>query len=64
MRHGGDDYGLIQVPAAQRDKMIVEMRRRGWTYKRIARKIGMSENGVAASLKRIAEGRPGRPPRC
>ena len=62
-RHGGDDLGRIQVPAAERDRIIVELRRRGWTYARIGKAIGMSANGVSASLVRIREGRPGRAPR-
>ena len=62
-RHGGDDLNRIQVPAEERDKLIVELRRRGWTYKRIGQAVGMSENGVSASVVRIQEGRPGRPPR-
>jgi hypothetical protein len=43
--------------------MIWEMRRKGWTYKRIAKAVGMSENGVAYSLQRMREGKPGRAPR-
>ena len=63
MRHGGDDLGRIQVSAEERDKIILTLRRRGWTYARIAKHVGMSENGVSASLTRIREGRPGRAPR-
>ena len=63
VRHGGDDLGRIQVSASERDRIIVELRRKGWTYKRIARAVGMSPNGVSASLTRIREGRPGRAPR-
>lgn len=62
-RTGGDDLHRPQIPAAERDRRIVELRRRGWTYKRIGRAVGMSENGVAASLTRIRQGRPGRAPR-
>ena len=62
-RHGGDDLGRIQVPAAERDRIIVELRRKGWTHARIGKAVGMSPNGVSASLTRIREGRPGRAPR-
>ena len=62
-RHGGDDLHRPQIPTAQRDQLIVELRRRGWTYARIGKKVGMSENGVSESLTRIRQGRPGRAPR-
>lgn len=62
-RHGGDDLHRIQIPAEERDKLILDLRRRGWTYARIGKYVGMSANGVSASLVRIQEGRPGRPPR-
>lgn len=55
------DY--IPIPAAERDKIIWELRRRGHTLKRIAKTVGMTESGVRSSLIRIAEGKPGRPPR-
>lgn len=63
MRHGGDDLNRIPVPAAERDRIIWELRRRGHTYKRIAKATGMSVSGVRSSLIRIAQGKPGRPPR-
>ena len=63
VRHGGDDMGLIQVSAAERDRIIVELRRKGWTYKRIGKAVGMSPTGVSESLTRIRQGRPGRAPR-
>jgi len=62
-RHGGDDYGRIQLPAAERDRIILELRSRGWTYARIGRASGMSVSGVRSSLVRIYQGRPGRAPR-
>jgi hypothetical protein len=58
-RHGGDDLQRIQIPAAERDRLIVELRRRGWTYARIGKTLGMSGPGVRSSLIRIQQGRPG-----
>jgi hypothetical protein len=42
--------------APDRDRMIVELRRRGWTYKRIGARVGMSESGVKRALDRIRDG--------
>ena len=44
------------IPAQQRDQMIVALRRRGWTYKRIGARVGLSESGVQRALLRIREG--------
>ena len=63
MRHGGDDLNRIPVPAAERDRMIYELRRRGWTYARIAKSTGMSVSGVRSTLIRVQQGRQGRGPR-
>lgn len=51
------------LPAAERDKLIMELRMRGWSYRAIGKRVGMSANGVMHSLRRMAEGKPGRPPR-
>jgi DNA-directed RNA polymerase specialized sigma subunit len=44
------------IPAPERDRMILQLRRAGWTLKRIGRRVGMSESGVKRSLDRIAMG--------
>ena len=46
--------------AATRDALIVTLRRRGLTHKQIAARVGLTDRGVSAALRRIAEGRPGR----
>ena len=46
------------------DELIVTLRRRGRTQAQIARRLGMTQQGVAKALSRIAEGRPGRDPRA
>jgi DNA-directed RNA polymerase specialized sigma24 family protein len=48
------------MSAPERDERIVELRRRGLSYARIGKAVGLSANGVMHSLRRIAEGRPGR----
>jgi lambda repressor-like predicted transcriptional regulator len=42
--------------APERDRVIWELRRRGWPLKKIGRKVGMSESGVKRALDRIADG--------
>lgn len=45
-----------EIPTQVRDQMIVQLRRRGWTYKNIGKRVGMSESGVKRALDRIAGG--------
>jgi DNA-directed RNA polymerase specialized sigma24 family protein len=52
-----------ELPAPERDKLILELRLRGWSYRAIGKRVGMSANGVMHSLRRMAEGKPGRAPR-
>lgn len=49
--------------AAERDKLIRELRLQGLSYRAIGNRVGMSANGVMHSLRRMAEGRPGLDPR-
>jgi hypothetical protein len=51
-----DETGLTPY---QRDEKIVELRKRGYTYRRIAGLVGMSPSGVLDALRRIGEGRLG-----
>jgi DNA-directed RNA polymerase specialized sigma24 family protein len=48
------------LPAHERDKLIMELRLRGWSYRAIGKRVGMSANGVMHSLRRMNEGREGR----
>jgi hypothetical protein len=52
-----EDTGLTPF---QRDELIVALRRRGFTYRAIARRVGMSPVGVLRALRRIGAGRQGR----
>ena len=58
----------VDVPfmtAPERDELIVKLREAGYSYRRIARMVGMRSAGaVQHALERIAEGRPGRDPRA
>jgi hypothetical protein len=45
----------------ERDKRIVTLRQAGWSLAAIGAEVGMGKQGIADALKRIAEGRPGRP---
>ena len=47
---------LYDIPAHERDAMIVQLRRRGMTYAAIARRVGMTESGVRRALARICAG--------
>ena len=50
------------MPADQRDRLIVALRRKG-CLRKVAHHPNMSKPGVASSFQRIAEGRPGNDPR-
>ena len=53
-------YDNIGLTTWQRDQLIVLLRRRGFTYRQIAGRVGMSPSGVLRALQRIGQGRPGR----
>lgn len=46
------------LPDAERVKLIWLLRRRGWTYSKIGRHVGLSANGVKYALHRATQ--PGR----
>jgi predicted ArsR family transcriptional regulator len=54
---------MTEMSAATRDKLIVELRRKGRTYAEIGKAVGLSKMGVRYALIRIAQGREGRAPR-
>jgi len=56
---GGRTGRYYAIPAHERDRMIVQLRRAGWTYRQIGARVGMSESGVARAVQRIREGRFG-----
>jgi hypothetical protein len=56
-------YDDTHLTSWQRDKMMVELRRRGFSYRAIAERVGMSPSGVLLALRRIGQGRPGAAPR-
>jgi hypothetical protein len=48
------------LTAAERDRLIYDLRRRGWTLKRIAREVEMTPAGVSKALSRILAGGLGK----
>jgi hypothetical protein len=44
------------------DQKILELRRRGLSYRAIGRQVHMSANGVMLALRRLQAGRPGTKP--
>ena len=54
-------YDRTGLTDQQRDARIVELRRRGFTYRQIAGQVGLTPGGVLRALRRIGEGRPARP---
>lgn len=44
------------IPAVERDRLIIQLRRRGWIYARIGKAVGMDESGVRRALQRIRTG--------
>jgi hypothetical protein len=51
------------ITAPEKDRLIVELRRRGLTLKRIGAEVGTAA-GVSAALRRIPQGRPAHDPRA
>jgi IS30 family transposase len=51
-------YERTQLTAPQRDELIAKLRRRGYTYRKIAKAVGMSPNGVMQALRRMADPAP------
>jgi hypothetical protein len=51
-------YEQTGLTAFQRDEMIVRLRRKGWSYRRIGAKVGMSPQGVLVALRRMADPSP------
>jgi hypothetical protein len=54
---------MIERNAGDRDKLIIELRRKGQTYEQIGKAVGLTKTGVRAALIRISQGREGRAPR-
>jgi hypothetical protein len=44
------------LPAIERDRLILQLKRRGWTHKRIGVQVGMTESGVRRAVERIRDG--------
>jgi hypothetical protein len=55
MRH----YDQIHLTPYQRDQMIIQLRQRGFSYRRIGRAVGMDASGVYRAWQRLAAGGTG-----
>jgi lambda repressor-like predicted transcriptional regulator len=47
------------LSAGERDRLIMTLRKKGWSLAQIGRRVGMSRQGVAFALQRIERGDPG-----
>jgi hypothetical protein len=52
-------YDRTGLTPLKRDELIVKPRRRGFTYRQIAGRVGMTPAGVWQALRRIGGGRRG-----
>jgi lambda repressor-like predicted transcriptional regulator len=43
------------MPDHVRAEVIADLRRRGWTYAKIGKKVGLSANGVKYALHRVTD---------
>jgi hypothetical protein len=53
------DYSDTNLTPYQTDKLIVELRRKGLSYRAIGRRVYMSANGVMLALRRLQAGGQG-----
>lgn len=51
---------FYDMSQGQRDALMVRLRAKGWSLRRIAKYMGISPNGVVTALARVEDGRPGR----
>jgi IS30 family transposase len=51
-----------QLTPYHRDQMIVELRKRGLTYRAIGKQVGMDGSAVYRALQRLQAGGPGTRP--
>jgi hypothetical protein len=56
MRNWASD---VQMTPFVRDEMILDLRRKGHTYREIGRAVGMAPSAVHAAYRRLAAGGPG-----
>jgi lambda repressor-like predicted transcriptional regulator len=50
---------FYDLPAHERDRLILELRAKGWSLRRIGVRVGMTGSGVYRSLERIERGAAG-----
>ena len=52
-------YNKIHLTPFERDRSILELRKRGHTYRAIGKAVGMDASGVMRAWRRLQAGRPG-----
>jgi hypothetical protein len=52
-------YNKIHLTPFERDRAILELRKRGHTYRAIGKAVGMDASGVMRAWRRLQAGRPG-----
>jgi hypothetical protein len=57
------DYPETQLTPYLRDQKIIELRKRGLSYRRIGRAVGMDGSGVYRAWQRLRAGGQGTRPR-
>ena len=56
MRNWASD---VEMTPFVRDEMIINLRKHGYSYRAIAKAVGMSPGSVHAAYRRLAAGGPG-----
>jgi hypothetical protein len=56
-------YDQTHPTPAETDKTIIDLRKRGWSYRGIGRVVGLDASSVLRALRRLAAGGPGTRPR-
>jgi lambda repressor-like predicted transcriptional regulator len=47
---------LYDLPTEERDRIIADLRAKGWTLQQIGHRVGMSRSGVSRALDRLENG--------
>lgn len=55
--NGGMAYSTEERPSWERDRLIMELRRRGYSMRQIAKVVGVSKGCVQHTLERVVERR-------
>jgi IS30 family transposase len=56
------NYDSTQLTPYQRDQRIIDLRKRGLSYRAIGRQVGLDGSSVLRALRRLEAGGPGTRP--